>query len=99
MCDAFVRIASLISVMLAASGARLGPDETNEEPTYKGKTLRQWMAAMGDANKGYNSGAIHSLGEMGPDAKAAIPALIEALHDKEAYWPAKIGRASCRERV
>jgi hypothetical protein len=62
--------------------------EPGKEPTYKGKTLSAWMAALRDGNGRWNSRAIYALGDVGPEAKAAVPALTEALKDKGARFSA-----------
>ena len=88
MCRVRLTGAALMVVLFAAGAGRSGPGDEPEEPTYKGKTLRQWMARMGDSDKGYDHRVIRAIGEMGPDAKAAVPALVEALQNNDAYFSA-----------
>jgi len=58
-----------------------------EEPTYEGKTVSEWIEALKDEDKDVRSGAAEALGEIGPAAKPAVPALIEALGDEDSRVP------------
>lgn len=55
-----------------------------EEPSYQGKTLSQWIEALKDENWLVRSGAADALATIGPDAKAA-PALVNALKDEDMF--------------
>jgi HEAT repeat protein len=52
------------------------------EPTYHGKTLKEWIAASQDPNSKVRCRAVTALG-LGPFNKSAVPALIVALKDKD----------------
>jgi HEAT repeat protein len=55
-----------------------------KERIYKGKTAREWMAILKDKkDRRSKDWVIATLGEMGPDARVAVPALIEVLKDKD----------------
>jgi HEAT repeat protein len=55
-----------------------------KERVYKGKTARQWVAVLKDkSDRRSKEWVIGTLGEMGPDARVAVPALIELLKDKD----------------
>ena len=50
-----------------------------KETTYQGKTLSQWIAELKDTDSEVRFNAATVLSAIGPDAKPAVPALIEAL--------------------
>jgi len=54
-----------------------------EEPTYDGKTITEWIEALEDKDVAVRKSAAEALSRIGPDAKAAVPSLIQALKDKE----------------
>src|SRR5262245_41372105 len=82
-------IAAVSLVPLLAEGGRAPAAE--KERVYKGKTAREWVAALKDKSARWDkSKVILTLGEMGVDAKVAVPALIEALKDKELRYSAAI---------
>jgi hypothetical protein len=54
------------------------------EPEYEGKPLSHWKGECRSASASSRQAAANALGEMGPNAKAAIPDLSELLVDKEA---------------
>src|SRR4051794_5168561 len=56
-----------------------GDEADLDRVTYEGKTLRQWVEQLkrGDGQK--QALAIHALSNVGPQARAAVPALIDAL--------------------
>src|SRR5262245_45528723 len=62
--------------------------EPSTEPVYKGKSLSAWMAAIKRKDGRYDERVIWTLGEMGSDAKPAVPLLIEALGDDTARFTA-----------
>jgi HEAT repeat protein len=58
-----------------------------EEVTYQGKPLSAWIEMLEDTNPSTRFSAINAVGKMGPEAREAIPALIETIrqtrnHDK-----------------
>ena len=50
-----------------------------EEAVYQGKPLSEWMKLLEDTNPITRLAAIHAVGKMGPDARAAIPVLVETI--------------------
>jgi hypothetical protein len=54
------------------------------EPEYEGQPLSHWMAECRSASTPSRLAAAEALGQMGLDAKAAIPDLTELLLDKDA---------------
>lgn len=53
--------------------------------TYAGKTLGEWMDRLGNADSYVRLGAARALRYMGPDAVAAVPALVRALDDSDGF--------------
>src|SRR5262245_16393192 len=62
-----------------------------KERVYKGKSVSAWIAPLKarDSRANKNS-VILTLGEIGPDAKAAVPLLIEALKDENLHYEAVV---------
>ena len=52
-----------------------------EEVTYQGKPLSEWMKMLKDENLIKKYAAIKAIGELGPEAKEAIPVLIETIRE------------------
>jgi HEAT repeat protein len=55
-----------------------------KEPQFQGRSLSSWVADLKGAAPYTRNAAAYAIGGMGPDAKAAVPALIVALKDPEA---------------
>ncbi len=78
-----------IGLALAALIASLTATAGDEQLTlYKGKSIAAWVAAVKEPSGRFNVDAIRVLAELGPDARDAVPVLIESLNDKEAFWDA-----------
>ena len=60
------------------------------EPEYQGKPLSRWVAETQDKDAVVRLSAALALGEIGPEAKTAVPALTELLKDKDSnvQWAA-----------
>lgn len=69
---------SVAGSALAAQGRRA------KEPTFQDRTLSSWVADLKGLAPYTRNQAAYAIGGMGPAAKAAVPALIEALRDPEA---------------
>src|SRR5205823_4902352 len=54
-----------------------------QEPSSEGKSLSEWVKLLKGGDFGERQKAALALGKMGPKAKAAVPALIDALKDKK----------------
>jgi hypothetical protein len=52
------------------------------EPTYGGRSLTELIAALGDQDFQTRIKAVDHLGYMGPKAKSAVPALVDALDEE-----------------
>jgi HEAT repeats len=55
-----------------------------EEPRYRGLSVSDWIATLKNPYPGIRANAAAALGHLGPQAKNATPALMEALQDEEA---------------
>jgi len=62
----------------SGGGRAVGP-----HTQYQGKPLSHWIAQTRDEDRRFRQEAVEALAAMGPEAKAAIPALTEALRDKD----------------
>jgi HEAT repeat protein len=77
----------LLSIAVAIGVVSLGKnsDAQEKEPVYEGKTVAQWIELLKSRNADQRDKAAHALTTFGPQAKAAVPALAEALKDSETY--------------
>ncbi len=64
-------------------GAETAPTPQAKELSYEGKTLGEWLALAKDKDAKGRASAAEALEKIGPEAKAAIPALTELLKDKD----------------
>jgi len=55
------------------------------QPSYLGVASGDWVAALKSSDSLERRLAAHALGEIGPAAREAVPALIEALRDPESF--------------
>ena len=55
------------------------------QPSYLGVATGDWVAALKSSDSLERRLAAHALGEIGPAAREAVPALIEALRDPESF--------------
>jgi hypothetical protein len=53
-----------------------------KEPIYDGRPVSEWIARLKDKDDKVRHKAAFSLRQLGPEAKAAVPALIDSLKDK-----------------
>jgi HEAT repeat protein len=56
-----------------------------EQPSYLGVATGDWVAALKRSDALERRLAAHALAEIGPAAREAVPALIEALRDPESF--------------
>jgi len=71
-----------VLVLALALGSALARQE--KEPTYEGKPLSEWLKWLRSAEAKERRAAAFALStEIGPEGKAAVPALIEALKDED----------------
>jgi len=58
------------------------PQGNADEVKYEGRTIAELIAALGDQDSGTRISAVYHLGNMGPEAKSAVPSLVDALNQK-----------------
>ena len=76
---------ALLLLVLLAPSAEAQASKKNTEPEYDGRPLSSWIVDLKTAAAPYSrNAAAYAISGMGPAAKAAVPALIEALTDLEA---------------
>jgi HEAT repeat protein len=64
-----------------ASAQNAAPE--GKEPVSRGRPLSEWIAELKAAAPATRNAAAYEIASMGPAAKAAVPALIEALDDPD----------------
>src|SRR5262249_30843892 len=70
-----------LACLLALPCGAGAPGDSEPEPTYMGRTLRQWIADLKDADADVRGQAAYTLARMGPNIRPAFPALKEAAKD------------------
>jgi hypothetical protein len=75
---AFTLILALSTGSASAQNASGG-----SEPVSRGRPLREWIADLKAAAPAVRNGAAYEIASLGPAAKPAVPALIEALDDPD----------------
>src|SRR5262249_34849999 len=70
-----------LALVFAASGARAAQDK--EPPQFEGKPLAEWIKALKDKDVTVRFKAVQVLTQAGPEARAAVRAVLAALSDKE----------------
>ena len=89
-----------LSLVLAIASSCLGVEQEppgtsgnhKPEPEYDGRSLSYWLAQSKEKGESSRRAAAHALGQIGPEAKAAVPALMELLKDtdSELRWLAAL---------
>lgn len=69
------------AIALLALLAGRAEGQRAKEPTFDGRPLSSWIADLKAAAPATRNAAAYAIGGMGPAAKAAVPALVEALKD------------------
>jgi HEAT repeat protein len=92
-------VAFLIAGVCLGAEPNTASTSKDKEPVCRGKTLGQWMNLLNDKDEEIRWEAVAALGEMGHEAKPAVPALIELLKNQDrrkvAAWAlGKIGPAA-----
>ena len=68
---------------LTAGGASAQNAAGGGEPVSRGRPLSEWIADLKAAAPSVRNAAAYEIASLGPSAKAAVPALIEALDDPD----------------
>src|SRR4051812_48462914 len=69
-----------LSVLVIFSGAALA--QAQPVSRYQGKNAGEWVQALDDPDTDHRYQAVTALGQLGPDAREAIPALLQLFKDK-----------------
>ena len=76
---------SLLVLIFLATSAEAQASPKTKEPEYDGRPLSSWIVDLRTAAAPYSrNAAAYAISGMGPAARAAVPALIEALEDPAA---------------
>ncbi|HTS88317.1 MAG TPA: HEAT repeat domain-containing protein [Gemmatimonadales bacterium] len=75
--------AALLGLALLAGQAG-AQEKQQKEPVLDGRPLSAWIADLKAPSPQTRNFAAYTIGTLGPDGKAAVPALIEALSDSNA---------------
>ncbi|MEP6573807.1 MAG: HEAT repeat domain-containing protein [Gemmatimonadota bacterium] len=73
-----------LTVAVAGSAHAQATHVKSSEPSFDGRSLSLWIKDLKAAAPVTRNAAAYAISSMGPDAKAAVPALIDALSDDEA---------------
>lgn len=68
---------------LTAGSASAQNAAGGEDPVSRGRPLSEWIADLKAAAPSVRNAAAYEIASLGPSAKAAVPALIEALDDPD----------------
>jgi HEAT repeat protein len=71
-------------IALTAGGASAQNSAGGQEPVARGRPLSEWIADLKAAAPATRNAAAYEIAGLGPAAKPAVPALIEALDDPDA---------------
>ena len=71
--------ASSIFVLTSAIRAQA----IDNEAIYEGRTVEQWIEQLAHTDKEARRKAAYALGQLGPEARQAVPALVKAADDKQ----------------
>ena len=64
--------------------------KSEPDPTYSGRPLSHWLRALQSADPETRDGALDALRPIGPEAKAAIPALVELMGSDDVFVGAPV---------
>lgn len=73
----------VLFLSLGLLAAPVGACAFGEEPTYNGKTLREWMDGLKNKEPNVRCEAVAALAALSPDPKVVVPKLLEVLDDKD----------------
>ncbi|MBP9201191.1 MAG: HEAT repeat domain-containing protein [Gemmatimonadales bacterium] len=75
---------TLLALALGATGLSAQTGRGPKEPTFQDRGLSAWVDDLKGLAPYTRNQAAYAIGGMGPAARSAVPALIEALKDPEA---------------
>lgn len=88
----FLAVSFCASLAAQAPGQQLPPD--GAEPTFRGKTLSQWIEMLEEwEDHGFAIEAAYALQQLGPAAKPAVPVLTDSLQSRDDSFRATSARA------
>jgi HEAT repeat protein len=77
-------LGALFLLLALATGSASAQNAAGvKEPVSRGRPLSEWIADLKAAAPSVRNAAAYEIASMGPAAKAAVPALIEALDDPD----------------
>src|SRR5262249_10926514 len=74
----------IVNVPINVIGPSKPSDNPDNQPMIGGKTLKEWIKALSDLDPSVRGQAAAALGQLGPQAAPAVPALIADLNDTDA---------------
>ena len=74
-------ISGFVAILATTSGLAQSAPAATREPMAEGRPLRAWIADLKAPAPETRNAAAYQIAGMGPQAAAAVPALIEALDD------------------
>ena len=78
-------LGALTLILALSAGSAASQEAANgQEPVARGRPLSAWIADLKAAAPATRNGAAYEIAGLGPAAKSAVPALIEALDDPDA---------------
>ncbi|UCG48962.1 MAG: HEAT repeat domain-containing protein [Phycisphaerales bacterium] len=83
----------LVTAVLLSANLLAIASGNERELRHQGKTLNEWIERLHHKDVEVRRSAARTLEQKGPEAKDAIPALIEVLEDKDEYVRAAAARA------
>ena len=81
----FARALGALCLLLALATGSVSAQNAagGQEPVSRGRPLSEWIAELKAAAPSVRNAAAYEIASMGPAAKAAVPALIQALDDPD----------------
>jgi HEAT repeat protein len=87
-----------LGLVLVTQTPTLAPAQ-EKKAVYEGKTVGEWVQVLKSGGPAARQKALRALGRIGPEAKAAVPALIATLRNKDALYFEHTGALSALGRI
>jgi len=68
-----------LALLLCVAILSIGCSKKKEKVVYQGKPLSEWMKMLEEPNPATKYAAVNAVGKMGPEAREAIPLLVETI--------------------